>query len=256
LENKPLVSIIITNYNYGKYIVSAIESARNQTYNNIEIIVIDDGSSDGSWEILKSYYKAKSEIINAEYRSVHVHKNLLLFNINNSGASNARNFGISKCSADSKYISILDGDDTYTPTRIEKLVAKLEEYDELGVAYSDYIIERPDYSVHEFKYPYSFKELQKNCIVHSAGLIKRKYLEMVRMKNGEYYDRKLHGPLSKGFFGCTEDYDLWIRLSQICIMVHVPEDLCIVNEHGSNQSLRMTPEIFNQNMRLIIEKAN
>lgn len=254
--NKPLVSIIITNYNYSKYIIGAVESARNQTYDNIEIIVVDDGSTDNSWEILKSYYKPKSEVINAEYKSFHIHSNVFFFNIKNSGASNARNFAINRASTKSQYISILDGDDEYVPSRIEKLVNKLEEYNELGVAYTDYIIERPDYSLHEFKLPYSPSELKRQCIVHSAGLIKRKYLEMVILPTGEIYDKRLHGPGSGAFFGSSEDYCLWLRLSKVCIMIHIPEILCKVREHHNNASKNMTDEIFVKNMEIITSNLN
>jgi glycosyltransferase involved in cell wall biosynthesis len=51
----PLVSILINNYNYGRFLTEAIDSALNQTYSNIEVIVVDDGSTDNSQEIIKSY---------------------------------------------------------------------------------------------------------------------------------------------------------------------------------------------------------
>lgn len=254
--NNPLASIIITNYNYGHYVISAVESAINQTYPNIEVIVVDDGSTDGSWEKLKQFYNPISETSHGEYKSLHVNETCVFYQTGNNGASAARNFAISNVSNSSRYICVLDADDQYCKNKVEILIKKLEEYDELGFAYSDYTINRPDYSIKEFKYPYSEIEIHRQCIVHSALVIKRKYLEAVRMKNGEYYDTRLHGPLSKVFIGCSEDYDLSLRLSKVCCCVHSPEFLSIVNEHGQNQSLRVTPEIFQQNMRTIIEKRN
>jgi hypothetical protein len=88
-------------------------------------------------------------------------------------------------------------------------------------------------------------------MVHSNALIKKEYLEMVRLPNGEFYDSKLHGPASQGFIGCTEDYDLWLRLSNVCVITHVPECLAIANIHGNNQSSKMTPEIFNENAKIM-----
>ena len=55
LHSRPLVSIIINNYNYGQFLVAAIDSALNQTYNNIEVIVVDDGSQDNSKDIMLDY---------------------------------------------------------------------------------------------------------------------------------------------------------------------------------------------------------
>jgi len=61
--NQPLVSIIINNYNYGRYLRSAIDSALGQTYFNTEIIVVDDGSTDNSPEIIKSYEERIKSIL-------------------------------------------------------------------------------------------------------------------------------------------------------------------------------------------------
>ena len=88
-------------------------------------------------------------------------------------------------------------------------------------------------------------------MVHSNALIKRSVLAAVQLPNGEYFDSRLHGPGSQGFIGCTEDYDLWIRLSKICMMTHVPESLAIAVESGQNQSMKMTPEIFMQNAEIL-----
>lgn len=91
----------------------------------------------------------------------------------------------------------------------------------------------------------------KRCMVHSNALIKKKYLEAVRLPNGEFYDSKLHGPASQEFIGCSEDYDLWVRLSKVCVITHIPECLAIANVHGANQSLKMNADIFKQNAAII-----
>ena len=106
-------------------------------------------------------------------------------------------------------------------------------------------------SKQELKPPYDRQVLLQRCIVHSNSLIKKEYLEAVRLPNGQFFDSRLHGPASKGFIGCTEDYDLWIRLSKICIITHVPECLARANEHGNNQSLKMTGEIFQKQAQIL-----
>mgnify|MGYP003154618577 FL=1 len=82
-------------------------------------------------------------------------------------------------------------------------------------------------------------------------MIKKEYLDVVKLPTAEFYDSNLHGPLSKGFIGCTEDYDLWLRLAEICVMTHVAKPLSLVRETGNNQSMRMSPEIFSQNVNFI-----
>ena len=232
----PKVAIICANYNYGEYVIRAIESIVNQTYRGeLRLYVVDDGSSDDSWEKISRYP--------CDW--------LFSQRIENSGASVARNVAIETALDWADIFGILDSDDEYYPEKVEKLVAKLVEYPEVGVACADYDIETPVYSKQELKPSYDREELLQRCIVHSNSLIKKEYLEAVRLPNGEFFDSRLHGPASQGFIGCTEDYDLWIRLSKVCMITHVPECLARANEHGNNQSLKMTGEIFQKHAQIL-----
>ena len=153
-------------------------------------------------------------------------------------------------------IGVLDADDAYHPEKVEKLVSKLVEHDEVGVAYADYTNVFPDYNKREFKNSFSLLGLQKQCMVHSNALIKKEYLEKVRLPDGEFYRSSLHGPASQGFIGCTEDYDLWLRLSQYCMFCHIPENLGTANQHGRNQSMKMTTQIFQENAKIMTGAIN
>mgnify|MGYP003111638104 FL=1 len=244
----PKVAIIVANYNYGDYVVDAIKSIENQTYDGpIKIFLVDDGSSDDSWEKLSEYKKEKGE--HASLISEEDKYNFM--RIENSGASVARNVAIEAAWEWADIFGILDSDDEYYPEKIEKLVVKLLEHQEVGVAYADYDIQTPVYSKRELKPPYDRQELLQRCMVHSNSLIKKEYLEAVRLPNGEFFDSRLHGPASQGFIGCTEDYDLWLRLSKICMITHIPECLAKANEHGNNQSLKMTGEIFQKHAQIL-----
>ena len=232
----PKVAIICANYNYGDYIVPAIESIINQTYKGeLRIYVVDDGSSDDSWEKISNYPC----------------DHLFTKRIENSGASVARNIAIEMCWDWADIIGILDADDSYYPEKIEKLVNRLVEHEEVGVAYADYENRFPHFYKREFKPSYHLQGLRSNCMVHSNSLIKKTYLEQVKLPNGEFFDSRLHGPASQGFIGCTEDYDLWLRLSKVCIITHVPECLGVANQHGNNQSMKMTTEIFNEQAKIL-----
>lgn len=107
------ISVIIANYNYGKYVGDAIQSVLNQRYEHCEVIVVDDGSSDNSWEIISSFSKVKA------------------LRIKNSGQLAACRAGLREAS--SPFVMFLDADDKLKPgsliqiaTRLDPSVAKLQ----------------------------------------------------------------------------------------------------------------------------------
>ena len=112
------VSIIVPVYNVERYLVDSIESAVNQTYKNIEIILIDDGSKDSSGIICDDYAKKDNRI-----KVIHQE---------NAGLSGARNTGLSEATGD--YIMFLDSDDTFELDACEKLVEYIDETN------ADYVI--------------------------------------------------------------------------------------------------------------------
>ncbi|MBR4705483.1 MAG: glycosyltransferase family 2 protein [Paludibacteraceae bacterium] len=122
--NQPLVSVIIPLYNSEEYIVGTIESVLNQTYKNVEIIVVDDGSTDGSFAVAKRY----------ESEAVHV------YHQSNQGAQVARNFGFSVSKG--KYIQYLDSDDYLPPHKIEGQVVVLENRAEQTIAIGPVFVDR------------------------------------------------------------------------------------------------------------------
>ncbi len=100
------VSIIVPVYNSGEYIAAAMESLLSQTYENIEIIAVDDGSTDGSGDLCREYSKKDSRV--------------KVFTIENRGVAGARNFGLENAAGE--YVMFLDSDDVYTSDAVEKLV--------------------------------------------------------------------------------------------------------------------------------------
>lgn len=260
MNDIPNIAIIIANYNYGKYVVSAIDSAIKQDYPSCKTFIVNDGSNDNSLELILNYANKLTKLheerimVNYPYYSGKLDKYefslMTVLDITNSGASTARNVGIWAAWDWADMFAILDADDVYYPHKVSTMINKMQD-PHVGVVYADYDIQRPLYTKREYKQPYNKQALYKECIVHSGSLIRKTYLEKVILDNKEFYDSKLHGPLSKGFIGCTEDYDLWLRLSNHCIINHVPESLSLVRETGQNQSFKMTGDIFNKNMEII-----
>lgn len=95
MQNKPLISVIVPVYNVEKYVSECIESILRQSYKNVEIIIIDDGSTDGSGNICQEYASSNLRI--------------KLFRLKNSGVGMARNYGINQ--ATGNYVYFLDADD-------------------------------------------------------------------------------------------------------------------------------------------------
>ena len=110
----PLISVIIPTYNYGNYIEETILSVLNQTYKNVEILVIDDGSTDNTWEIV-SKFKNEINFLRQE----------------NLGQSQARNHGFDK--ARGSVYALLDADDYWEPEKLEKQIPLMN--DAVGLVY-------------------------------------------------------------------------------------------------------------------------
>ena len=113
MKNFPLVSILINNYNYGCFLKTAIDSALAQTYKDLEIIVVDDGSTDNSSEIIASYGDRIISIIKK-----------------NGGQASAFNAGFLR--SQGEIICFLDADDLFIPTKVEKIVEAFNDAPEAG----------------------------------------------------------------------------------------------------------------------------
>lgn len=123
-----LISVIIPVYNVKEYLERCLESVISQSYENLEIILVDDGSTDGSSELCDDIAKRDSRIF--------------AFHKTNGGLSDARNYGITQ--SNGAYISFVDSDDWIAPTMIEDLFDAIQKYNvrlavcETAYAYDDY----------------------------------------------------------------------------------------------------------------------
>lgn len=112
----PLISVIITNYNYGRYLGQAIRSALGQTYPRVEVIIVDDGSQDDSEEVVKTYREG-----------------VLFIKQPNQGVSVARNRGVEESAGE--LVAFLDADDLWFPTKLEKQARRLLKDPEIGLVH-------------------------------------------------------------------------------------------------------------------------
>ncbi|MBE9529344.1 MAG: glycosyltransferase family 2 protein [Proteobacteria bacterium] len=121
-HTRPTVSVIIPTYNRSSYVIEAIESVLAQTYKNIEIVIIDDGSTDDTRERLKPYLNQYKDRIKYIYTE-------------NGGPARARNIGMK--AATGEYIAFLDSDDLYYPFKTELQVGVLENNPDVALVCSD-----------------------------------------------------------------------------------------------------------------------
>ena len=145
------VSILIAVYNTEKYLRECLDSLINQSHRNLQIICIDDASTDNSLNILHEYAKRDSRI-------------LVLHNETNCGQSKTRNHGLQY--ADGKYCGMLDSDDWFAPDTIEKVVNTFNNYPQCDTVLLDLILVYPDgtnkqYESNTFKRTFSGHEAMK-----------------------------------------------------------------------------------------------
>lgn len=180
------VSIIIPCYNQGKYIKYAIESALDQTYKDLEIICVNDGSRDNSSKIIKELAEK--------------YKNILYFELEkNLGVINARNLAIDSSSGE--YILPLDADDTIEPTYVEKAVNILDNNTDIGIVYckaklcgnKNKFWNLPDFNIDNILY--------ENCIFNCALFRKIDFIQA-----GKYKENMKDG---------CEDWDLWLSFIEL-----------------------------------------
>ncbi len=194
-----LVSIIIPAYNAHKTIAACIDSVRSQTYKNIEIIVVDDGSTDNTAQLLKTSYP-----------------DIQCISIPHSGSPGyARNRGIER--ATGLYIGFIDADDYWDTAVIDELLKGFEKNPNAMLSYGTLNYDGGAHdgeNVHTFRTPYEgyvfTKLLRKNFIQMHPVLIKRSILQITGS-----FDESLNVDIA-------EDYDLWLRIAYRYQVVFCP----------------------------------
>ncbi|SVC80175.1 uncharacterized protein METZ01_LOCUS333029, partial [marine metagenome] len=119
----PLVSIYITNYNYGEYLQEAVESVLAQSFQDFELIIIDDGSTDGSGAIISNYKDVSKIICICQENRGLVHSSNVALKLSRG-----------------KYIMRLDADDFLAPQALEILVSELERDSKTALVFPDYYL--------------------------------------------------------------------------------------------------------------------
>jgi len=228
INTTPLVSVIVPTYNSGKYIKETLESVFSQTYSNIEVIVVDDGSADDTKEVLEPYMR----------QIKYIHKG-------NGGPASARNRGIREASGE--FIAFLDADDLWLPGKLRTQVNFFNQNNgQTGLVHTNVIKMygdgftkiklKGDYCA---KGPYSL--FMGNFITNSSVLVRRQCFEALG-----YFDE------SKDLIA-NEDYDMWLRISSKYEIGYIDEPLVIYRFHS--QGISRDPDRAYPGEKKVVEKA-
>lgn len=244
--DEPRVNVIIANYNYGLWVQKAIQSALDQDYKNLMITIVDDNSTDDSRDKIEEILGCKfvDGKINTTINAIQI----IAFALpDTNGPSNARNIAIHNTLQICDIYAILDADDEMMPNKVSRCVAEMLQQNLIGVVYADYIIEdlSTGFTHYEYKEPYSKNRLLQECIVHSGAVILKKCLLDVADQFG-YYDVQMR---------TCEDYDLWMRISEKYMIVHVAEPLTLVRIHKNNSTNTVDNKVWRQNWQRIADKT-
>ena len=204
----PRVSVIIATFNRSRFIRESIESVLSQTFNDYELIVVDDGSTDNTRAIVAGYGGR-----------------IRYFYKDHANQSAALNFGISQ--AEGEYIAFLDDDDLWLPEKLEKQMRIIDADRSVGlVAGEIYQVDVEGKITYHwgrrYSNPVTFKFLfDYNVVNHSAALARKSLI----VQAGGFDETLL----------TTQDYDLWLRVSKLCKVHYINEPLAKIRIHPGNK---------------------
>ena len=207
----PKVSVVIPTYNHARYLPYALDSVINQGYPNLEVLVIDDGSYDGTAELVKPY----GSKINYIYKE-------------NGGTPSALNLGLSL--ATGKYVCWLSADDALIGEKVSKQVSLMESDPSLGFSYTSFVVidasGTKQYDVNSAYFTHKQEmvtKLMEGCFINgSSVMMRRSALEEIGN-----FDESLPQ---------AHDYDLWFRFLRHYSCGFLEEPLLAYRWHGENMS--------------------
>jgi glycosyltransferase involved in cell wall biosynthesis len=231
-ENSAKVTVLMPAYNAGKYIADAISSVLNQTFNDFKLLIVDDGSTDNTLQIIRSFSDRRIDLIHQAHK----------------GIAAALNKGLSK--ANSEYIARFDADDICLPERLMEQVSFLDTHPDYIIVGGDaeYISENGEH-LFDFKavghtHEQIIQKIYSYCpFIHSAVMYRRQPV----MKAGGY---SVH---AHNF----EDYLLWIQLLKSGKFYNLPQQLIRVRFNPASVTIdeRWRGRFFRKLKRQVINKG-
>lgn len=191
----PKVSVIVSAFNHKKYVAESVKSILNQTFHDFELIVVDNGSTDSTYKVIKSIKDPRIRVFQIK---------------KNDGFGYALNYALSKSRG--KYISLFSSDDISLPSRLNKQIKYLDAHPGIGAVFSQaQMIDEEGYEIKEHYYYEVFDKKNKdrfewlnyfffngNCICFPSAVIRKSIYKKIGFEDGRM--AQLH------------DFDTWVRL--------------------------------------------
>jgi len=219
---RPRVSIITPSFNQAQYLERTIQSTLNQEYENLEYIIVDGGSQDGSLDIIRKYEKSLAAWISEP----------------DLGQADAINKGFDLSTGE--ILAWLNSDDEYRPGAISQAVAFLESHSEIGMVYANayYINERGEIIAEYPAAPTDYRGLKRgrNTIPQQTTFFRSVLWRMV-------------GPLDPSFYYAM-DYDLWVRIAEVSPIAFHPDHWAHFRLQSSSKSMREAYRCWPEMMRV------
>ena len=214
------ISLLLPVYNSEKTLRKCITTILSSSYSNFELVIINDGSTDSTKDIIESF---KEDRINYHEKS-------------NSGLIDSLNFGVKNCS--SEIIMRIDSDDYINPKKIELQLKELQSSNSVLIGTNAYIVNEDDKIISDTNLPLKHSEIVKSMIkirpsiIHPSIMVYKEILDRVN-----YFDEKYHH---------AEDYDIFLRISRLGNISNIPKKLMYLRKSVNNISHKNANEqIFN-----------
>jgi glycosyltransferase involved in cell wall biosynthesis len=207
MSSKPFFSVVIPSYNRKVFLEKAVMSVLAQTFTDFELIIVDDGSTDGTEELISSIPD----------------KRIVYIRHDNRGVAYSRNRGIEKARAD--IIAFLDSDDIWIENKLEKTREYINLFPDINIFHTEEIwFRRGEILGQKKKHSKPDGHVYRNalgicCIGMSTAVVKKRVFRRI-------------GLFDETFEAC-EDYDLWLRASNVFDVKLIPEELTI--KHGGRR---------------------
>ena len=221
----PAVSVIIPTHNRASYVVQAVESVHQQTFSDYEIVVVDDGSSDTTQQLLKHYVGNRFLYLRSDH---------------NVGLAAARNLGIQ--AAHGKFIAFLDDDDLWQPEKLARQIEIFERIPDAALVHSGYRIIEPDGSTRDVQ-PSVRGQAYRQLLAWNSIAASSVIIRADAVQEEISFDEQLSG--------CA-DWDLWLRIARHHHIDYCAKPLLLYRLHPEN--MHKSTKIMEQDTFRILEK--
>lgn len=214
----PRVSILLTCYNHLKYLPAAYKSILDQTFQDFEIIALDDGSTDGTRDWLTE---------NADRAK-------LIFNEKNLGTYGTLNVGLEN--ATGEFIAVFNDDDLWADTKLERQVELLDAHPEVGLVHTNgYFIDGHGVVRKDSPLGFDYPTFETGDLLHKL-VYENKVIASAVMARKKCFDELGH--FNSDYFG-SGDWEMWFRIAEKWQAGFVDEPLTMYRVHGSNASHKL-----------------